>query len=62
MAELKKEIFNDVWFLYKRHLVDLTEKDWEVILSEEKALLKKHNDDSFLKDLIYAVNNELGRK
>lgn len=62
MVVLKKEIYNEIWFLYKRHLEASTDEDWEVILSEEKALLQKHNDDPFLKDLIYAVNNELGRK
>lgn len=62
MSGLKKDIYNDMWFLYKRHIGASTDEEWEVIMSEENALLQKHNNDPFLRDMIYAVNNELGRK
>lgn len=62
MKELKKQIFNDIWFLYKRHLQAITDEDWEAVLIEEKALRSRHGNDPLLDDLIYAINNELGRK
>lgn len=60
-AELKKDIFNEIWFLYKRHLNLQGDDAWDVLISEENALLEKYNCDPFCKDLIYSVNNELGR-
>ncbi len=61
MSELKKQIYNDAWFLYKRHNGVNTDERWDVIQLEEKVLLEKHNNDPFLRDLFYAINNELGR-
>ena len=58
----KKEIYNDVWFLYKKYLsFHGDDEDWEQIKKEAQEIVDKHNGDMFAKDLIYAVINELGR-
>ena len=58
----KKEIYNDVWFLYKKYLSwPGDDEDWEQIKKEAQEIVDKHNGDMFAKDLIYAVINELGR-
>ena len=60
--DLKKEIYNDVWFLYKKYLsCPGADEDWEQIKKEAQEIVDKHNGDMFAKDLIYAVINELGR-
>lgn len=62
MAELKKELYNDIWFFYKKNLGKITDAEWENINRESHQLLQKYNGDLFAKDLLYAVINELGRK
>lgn len=62
MAELKKELYNDIWFFYKKNLGKITDTEWENINRESHQLLQKYNGDLFAKDLLYAVINELGRK
>ena len=58
----KKEIYNDVWFLYKKYLSCTgADADWEQIKNEAQEIVDKHNGDMFAKDLIYSVINELGR-
>ena len=58
----KKEIYNDVWFLYKKYLSCPGDaEDWEQMKKEAQEIVDKHNGDMFAKDLIYAVINELGR-
>lgn len=58
----KKEIYNDVWFLYKKYLsCPGADEDWEKLKKEAQEIVDKHNGDMFAKDLIYAVINELGR-
>lgn len=58
----KKEIYNDVWFLYKKYLsCPGADEDWENLKKEAQEIVDKHNGDMFAKDLIYAVINELGR-
>lgn len=55
MNEVKKQIFNDVWFLYKRHIGAVSDADWEALMTEEKTLQGKHHNDRFLNDLLYAI-------
>ena len=58
----KKEIYNDVWFLYKKYLsCPGADEYWEQIKKEAQEIVDKHRGDMFAKDLIYAVINELGR-
>ena len=60
--EPKKEIYNEVWFLYKKYLsCSGTDNDWEKLESEAQEIVDNHNGDAFAKELIYAVLNELGR-
>ena len=60
--EPKKEIYNEVWFLYKKYLsCSGTDEDWEKLKNEAQDIVDKHNGDMFARELIYAVINELGR-
>lgn len=61
MQELKKNLYNDIWFFYKRNLGKNTDEEWEVINKEAGELLQKYPGDKFAKELLYAVLNELGR-
>ena len=58
----KKEIYNDVWFLYKKYLsCPGADEEWEQIKKEAQEIVDEHSGDMFAKEVIYAVINELGR-
>lgn len=60
--EPKKEIYNEVWFLYKKYLgCSGSENDWEQLTKEAQDIVDKHNGDMFARELLYAVINEIGR-
>ena len=60
--EPKKEIYNEVWFLYKKYLgCSGSDKDWEQLKKDAQDIVDKHNGDMFARELIYAVINEIGR-
>ena len=62
MKEPKKELFNEIWFYYKKWCGCAgSDEDWEQIIREGEEIIKKHNDDSFAKGLVYEIKNELGR-
>lgn len=62
MKEPKKEIYNDAWFFYKRHLNgDRSEPYWETVNTEGQALIDRHNGDMFMRNLISVVIMELQR-
>ena len=62
MKEPKKELYNDVWFYYKKWLNnDGTDKQWEQMLAEGELILEKYKDP-FARALVGAVQIELGRK
>ena len=58
---LKKDIFNDIWFLYKKYSEITTDSEWGILVKEEQKLVKKYNKDPYLMDMLYALNNEIGR-
>ena len=62
MAKLKKELYNDIWYFYKRNLGKTADTEWEIINRESHELLQNFSGDLFAKDLLYAIMNELGRK
>lgn len=63
MKEPKKELFNEIWFYYKKWLNnDDSEKQWEQIIKEGGEITKKYDFDVFAKELVYLVQKELGRK
>lgn len=60
--EPKKEIYNEVWFLYKKYLsCSGSDNDWEQLKKEAHDIVDKHNGDMFARELLYAVINEIGR-
>ncbi len=60
--EPKKEIYNEVWFLYKKYLsCSGSDNEWENLKKEAQDIVDKHNGDMFARELIYAVINEIGR-
>lgn len=63
MREPKKEIYNDVWFFYKRHLNgNGTDDFWDTVDKESKILSEKHKGDYFARSLLSAVINELEKE
>lgn len=61
MKEPKKELFNEIWFYYKKWLNnDDSEKQWEQIIKEGGEI--KYDFDVFAKELVYLFQKELGRK
>lgn len=63
MKEPKKELFNEIWFYYKKWLNnDDSEKQWEQIIKEGGEIIKKYDFDVFAKELVYLIQKELGRK
>ena len=63
MKEPKREIYNDAWNFYKRHLNgDGSEQYWEIVNTEGQALVDKHNGDLFMRGLISSIITELQRK
>lgn len=61
VKEPKKEIYNEVWFFYKKYL-NCPEESWEQLTREAQELIKKHGNDVFVRELLYAVINEIGRQ
>lgn len=63
MKEPKKQIYNDVWFFYKKYLSgDNSDQYWEELHREAQELIAKHNGDRFARELVGAVINELARR
>lgn len=63
MKEPKKELYNEIWFYYKKWLNnDDSEQQWVEIIKEGQTIIDKYENDSFAKSLVYAVQKELGRK
>ena len=63
MKEPKKELYNEIWFYYKKWLNnDDSEQQWLEIIKEGKTISDKYEKDRFAKSLVYAVQKELGRK
>lgn len=62
MKQPKKELYNEVWFYYKRWLNNAgTDVEWELIMAEGEKILEKYKDP-FARALVGAVQIELGRK
>lgn len=63
MKQPKKELFNEVWFYYKRWLNHTnTDAEWEQIMAEGDNILEKCQMDPFARSLVSSVIVELGRK
>ena len=63
MKEPKKELYNEIWFYYKKWLNnDDSEQQWVEIIKEGQTIIDKYENDRFAKSLVYAVQKELGRK
>lgn len=63
MRELKKEIYNEIWFFYKKYLNgDGSDQYWEQLNQEAQEIVNKHGGDMFARELVGAVINELARK
>lgn len=63
MKELKKQIYNDVWFFYKKYInVQDTEEFWDAVIKDGDLLIEKYKRDPFMRDLISCIVQELGRK
>lgn len=63
MKEPKKELYNEIWFYYKKWLNnDDSEQQWVEIIKEGQTIIDKYENDSFAKSLVYVVQKELGRK
>lgn len=63
MKQLKKDIYNDVWFFYKKYLDgDGTDQYWDNLVHEAQEIVDKYGQDKFSRELIGAVINELARE
>jgi hypothetical protein len=63
MREAKKEIFNEIWFYYKKWINHKgTESEWDAIIEEGNILAEKYNQDKFARSLILAIHEELARE
>lgn len=63
MREAKKQIYNDVWFFYKKYLNgDRSDRYWEEVNRESKEIADKYNGDMFARELLSAVIVELARE
>lgn len=63
MREAKKQIYNDVWFFYKKYLNgDRSDRYWEEVNRESKKIADKYNGDMFARELVSAVIVELARE
>ena len=63
MKDPKKELFNEVWFYYKKWIDNSgTDSEWEQILQEGNAIIDKYKQDPFARSLVGNVQAELGRK
>ena len=62
MKEIKKQIYNDAWFFYKKYInVQNTEEYWEAVIKDGDLLIEKHKRDPFMRNLISCIVQELGR-
>ena len=60
--EPKKEIYNEVWFFYKKYINhDNSDEAWEQVAKDAKTILEKNKGDKFARQLINAVIDELER-
>lgn len=63
MKEPKKELYNEVWFYYKKWLNnDGSDEQWEQIIEQGNAIIDKYKQDPFARSLVGNVQAELGRK
>lgn len=63
MKEPKKEIYNDIWFFYKKYLNgNGSDGYWEQVQSESEKLIQKYKGDMFARELLGVVISELGRR
>ena len=63
MREPKKQIYNEIWFYYKKWLNNSgTDEEWQQIIAEGNEILAKSKQDAFARSLVGAVQIELGRK
>lgn len=63
MKELKKQIYNDAWFFYKKYInVQDTEEFWNAVIRDGDLLIEKYKRDPFMRNLVSCIINELGRK
>ena len=64
MREVKKQIFNEVWFFYKKYALQECGEDayWEQLNRDAEEIVKKHSGDPFARELIGVVINELAKK
>lgn len=62
MKEPKKELYNEIWFYYKKWLNnDGSDEQWEKIIADGNTILEKYKQDPFARALVGAVQMELGR-
>lgn len=62
MKEPKKQLYNDVWFFYKKWLNNTgSDEEWEKINAEADSIIHKYDMDPFARSLLSAVIVELGR-
>lgn len=63
MREQKKQLYNDVWFYYKKWLNNNgTDTEWEQIIAEGNEILLKYSYDPFARSLIGVIQIEISRK
>jgi hypothetical protein len=63
MDEPKKQIYNDIWFFYKKYINGAGDDEyWETLNQEAQEIVAKHNGDMFARELALVVINELARK
>lgn len=63
MDESVRKAFTDAWNLYKKYAgMPPTDDAWEKLIAEGDKIIKENNKSPFIKALVLAVNDELGRK
>lgn len=63
MREPKKQLYNEIWFYYKKWLNNSgTDEEWQQIIAEGNEILARYNQDAFARSLVGAVQIEIGRK
>ena len=56
-------LFCDSWHLYRKYILSkLNEKVLDDLIQESEELFEKYAQDSFAKDILLAVTNEIERK
>ena len=53
------EVYGNVWSFHKKHAGS---SDWQGITAQADELIRKYNDNPFLKELVMTVSAELERK